>query len=241
MNVKSGIKTLAGLLCLSLASVVNASNIIDFEGLVNGQIVDDEYVTSDGVTIRGFNTDRATDNMAVVFDSSLSGTADSDLESPFADKIGHGLGISNPGNILIIHEHPDRCDGFVCDNPDDEGSRPAGYFDIAFDREVTLNSIDFFDVEYGENGNTSKNLITVSGSGTYDPFYTPWTDGDNGWTRLDFNLVGVTSLQIKLHGSGAIDNISFTDITVPAPPVAAMFAAGLFLLVYRRRSMVTTA
>lgn len=244
MKVNLKLKTLVGLACLSLSTLAQASNILDFEGFANGQIIDDEYVSSQGVTIRGFNVDRGVDNMAVIFDTDLSNTADPDLEAPFFDKIGHGLGSINPGNVLIIHEHPSECNwtvGSCGPNPDDEGSQPAGYFDLVFDREVTLNSIDFFDVEYGENGNSYRNKITVLGSGTYDPFYTPWTDGDNGWTRLDFNLVGVTSLRIKVHGSGAIDNINFTDVSVPAPPVISLLALGLASLLMTRRRRIRAA
>ena len=192
----------------------------------------------DGVTIRGFNSDRGADNIAVIFDTTLAGTADPDLEAPFYDKVGHGLGTSNPGNVLIIHEHPSECDAYSCgSDPDDEGSRPAGYFDIVFDQAVTLNSIDFFDVEYAENGTTEKNRITVFGTGVYDPFYTPYAGGDNGWTRLDFNLVGVTGLNIKLHGSGAIDNIDFSVPTgVPAPATLFVLVCGMGLLLRRRRT-----
>ena len=236
MKTPSGLKTVACLLALSFSSLAGASNIIDFEGFSKGLIIDNEYTVSDGVTIRGYNVDRGADNMAVIFDSNDNWTADPDLEAPFYDKIGHGLGMANPGNILIIHEHPWECNGISCGNdPDDEGSQPAGYFDIMFDQAVQLNSIDFFDIEYGENGNSWRNQITVFGSGSYDPFYTPYTGGDNGWTRLDFNLVGVTSLRIKLYGSGAIDNINFdTDAPVPAPPALLVLIAGL-AAIWRRR------
>lgn len=222
-------RLLAGsVLALFYAGAVQASNIITFEGFDKGTIIDDEFVVSNGVTINGVNVDRGASNMAVIFDSNASSTADPDLEAPFYNTNGQNLGVANPGNVLIIHEHPSECNGITCgDDPDDEGSRPAGYFDIIFDQPVTLNSIDFFDVESGENGNTSNNLITVLGTGTYDPFYTPNTGGDNTWARLYFNLVGVTSLKIKLHGSGAIDNIDYSLVNVPAPGTLALFVLGL--------------
>lgn len=216
-----------------------ASTIIDFEGFAKGTIIDNEYAAQ-GVTITGVNLDQIShsraDNIGVIFDTDANNTADPDLEAPFNSINGQNLGVANPGNVLIIHEHPWECNDFSCgSDPDDEGSRPAGYFDIVFDQAVTLNSIDFFDVEYGENGNSYKNLITVSGNGTYDPFYTPYTGGDNTWGRLNFNLVGVTSLRIKVHGSGAIDNINFDYAMVPEPPIVALLLLGLGMIGFTRR------
>ncbi len=227
--------TLLALTTLLLSANASANNIITFEGFSKGTIIDNEYSVSDGVTIRGVNVDQGANNIAVIFDSNAANTADPDLEAPFYNTNGQNLGVANPGNILIIHEHPNECNGITCGNdPDDEGSRPAGYFDIIFDAPVTLNSIDFFDVEYGENGNSSRNEITVSGTGTYDTFHTPATGGDNTWARLNFNLLGVTSLKIKLHGSGAIDNIDFAYTEVPAPGTIALLALGLLALFSRQ-------
>lgn len=235
-QLMAGIVT--GLLSSILSSTAFANNIITFEGITKGTIIDDEYTLSDGVTINGYNVDRGANNMAVIFDTEAANTADPDLEAPFFNTNGQNLGTASPGNVLIIHEHPWECNGITCgDDPDDEGSRPAGYFDIMFDEAVTLNSIDFFDIESGENGNTVHNLITLYGTETYSPFYTPNTGGDNTWGRVNFNVMGVTSLRIKLHGSGAIDNINYTTTTsVPEPSTLILFGiAALGFLSSRRR------
>lgn len=212
--------------------------VIDFDSLATGTIVDNEYAAA-GVTFNGVNVDRGVSNMAVVFDTTDTNSRDDDLESPFANVMNPSLGISNPGNVLIIHEHPGSCDGSVCANPDDEGSRPAGYFEISFATGVTLNSLDFFDIEDAENGYTAANAIKLfdfngdeilAGS-----FHTPHTGGDNTWDRLDFGGVsGVYSMQIGLKGSGAIDNLNFS---VPEPGTFALFALGLAGLGLSRRRL----
>ena len=228
-------KLLSAALLASLACTAQANNIIDFEGFAKGTIIDDEY-SDIGVSIYGYNKDQSAGNLGVIFDTTETNTADPDLEAPFYNTDGSNLGVANPGNVLIIHEHPGECDAYTCgDDPDDEGSKPAGYFNIVFDEAVALNSIDFFDIEYGENGNTNKNKITLTGTETYGQFHTPATGGDNQWTRLNFNVVGVTSIKIKLHGSGAIDNINFARMTVPAPATALLAFLGMFLIVSRRR------
>lgn len=225
---------LAAMFAMLLCSLAQANSIITFEGFNKGTIIDDEYAVSHGVTIRGYNRDRQADNIAVVFDSNANQTADSDLEAPFYNTDGKNLGVANPGNILIIHEHPGECNAVSCGNdPDDEGSRPAGYFDVLFDQEVTLNSLDFFDVEAAENGNTWKNEISFTGSGNYSSMYSPATGGNNTWTRLDFNLVGITSLRIRLGGSGAIDNLNYS-VNVPTPSTILLLLAGIFWLRMRR-------
>lgn len=101
----------------------------------------------------------------------------------------------------------------------DEGSRPGGQFIFEFDQAVTLNSIDFFDVEVQESGPTDDNRISL-----YDindnlialDFFTPDTGGDNQWAQALFGVEGVSRIEINMGGSGAIDNIDVTVIPVPA-------------------------
>ena len=89
-------------------------------------IIDDEYSVSDGVTINGVNIDRGNiPNLAVLFDTAQPTGDDGDLAAPFGNA---GLGSVDPGNVLIIHEHPDGCDDLTCDNPDDEGLTARGLF-----------------------------------------------------------------------------------------------------------------
>lgn len=221
---------------LAVTSPFATSGIINFDNYAAGTIIDNEYSLSNGVTFNGVNVARNADNLAVIFDTNNVTGGDSDLAAPFFNN--SNLGDLSPGNVLIIHENPSSCNAFTCTNPDDEGSRPAGYFNIDFSEAVTLNSIDFFDIESKEtNSNTLVSLFDINGDEiSPNTFYTPFTGGDNQWERLDFGISGIYSMQINLHGSGAIDNISYsnTKILVPEPATLAIFALGLIGLSTRR-------
>lgn len=219
-----------GTLALALTTGTAQAALIDFNSYSAGTIIDNEYTISDGVTINGVNVDRGnTGNLAVVFDTDSPSGDDGDLGAPFTNAT---LGNFDPGHVLIIHEHPNRCDGTTCSNPDDEGSRPAGYFDIDFGGLVTLNSIDFFDIEGAENGAGPHNSILLFDETNTqispNTFYSPGTGGDNTWGRLSFDVAGVSSIRLHLGGSGAIDNIDFTR--PPTPPQEELPLPGTPLL-----------
>lgn len=228
-----------GILAFTVAPVAMGA-IIDFENLSEGTIVDNEYVASYGVDFNGVNVDRRRENLAVVFDTTNQNSRDNDLEAPFNNIVSPELGIANPGNVLIIHENPSSCNAFICANPDDEGSRPAGYFEINFNQSVTLDSIDFFDIEDAENGFSASNairLFDVAGSEIgAGSFFTPHTGGDNTWNRLAIGVEGVSSVRIGLKGSGAIDNIAFS---VPEPSTFVLLFLGLLGLGLSRRKTLT--
>lgn len=67
------------------------------------------------------------------------------------------------------------------------------------------------------------------------PFYTPDTGGDKKWDRVVFNTVGVKNIEIRMAGSGGIDNIVGADSVlvagdigaIPEPGTAAALIAGL--------------
>ncbi|GAD01661.1 PEP-CTERM sorting domain-containing protein [Agarivorans albus] len=218
-----------------LTTFVSQASVITFDELANGEIVNGQYQLSHGVSIDGTNVRLGQNNLAVAFDTSLINTQDPDLESPFSNINQPNLGIANPGNVLIIHENPNSCNGLICNNPDDEGRRPAGFFTINFSSSVYLESIDFFDIELAENGYTAQNAIHLFDAQNNEifptDFYTPHTGGDNTWNRLDFAVAEVASMRIHLNGSGAIDNIRFS---VPEPGSIALFALACFGLVARR-------
>jgi len=237
--VKTGI--LAAL--IALASPAAMATIIDFEGYNAGTIVDDEYLASHGISFNGVNNVRNADNLAVIFDTEDVTGGDLDLGAPFVNH-NDNVGGFMPGNVLIIHEYEginangeDDCNGVTCKDPDDEGTWNAGYFDITFSAATTLNSIDFFDIEISEANRTNdRNLISLfdENGAEISPqtFYTPNTGGNNKWTRLDFNTSGVYSMRIKLKGSGAIDNINYTQ--VPEPSTFVIFSLALLGLVSRK-------
>ena len=210
-----------------------AALVIDFEGLAAGTIVDNEY--SDlGIMISALNFDNDLD-LAVVFDTNNPTGGDTDLGSPFAPGPGNNLGSLSPGNVLVIQEN-DNCNSLSCTTPDDEGSRPGGQFTIEFDQAVTLNSIDFFDVEIEESGPTDDNRISlfdINDNLIALDFFTPDTGGDNQWARALFGVDGVARIEINMGGSGAIDNIDVT--VVPLPAALPLFVAALGGLGFMRK------
>ena len=206
---------------------VSSAITIDFEDIQAGTIVDDEYNIL-GATISAFNFSNGLD-LAVVFDTNNPTGGDTDLGGPFTAGPGNNLGSISPGNVLIIQEN-DNCDDSSCTTPDEEGSRPAGQFVIEFDVAVRLDSIDFFDIELPEAGPTDDNLISLfdsSGSLIDLLFHTPETGGDNQWMRSIFGVEDVSRIEINMGGSGAIDNITYTQTPVPVPGALILFVSAL--------------
>lgn len=117
------------------------------------------------------------DNQAVIFDSRQTSTEDWDLEDHNISNDGRsdegfranspsgsiqnryttGPGADPVGNMLILQEtedsndvpNPDCTSGF-CNNPDDIGDRPSGFFYFEFDEDVIVESMDFVDIQTGE-------------------------------------------------------------------------------------------
>lgn len=150
---------------------------------------------------------------------------------------------SRPGNALILNEH--SCSTTFCSNPDDEGTRPGGFFVFDFTAgPVDILNLDFFDVEDVERTDTTspQNLIYF--------FYADGTSGstqvlapgDNEYARKDFVATeleslytNVTKLVVNLPGSGAINNLIVRTAEVSEPAGLALFlCAGVFMV--RRRT-----
>jgi hypothetical protein len=238
-------------------------------GKQQGRIIDDEFSTPGlidptatdhdptlSASFDGFKTNGNT-NPLVLFHSGNPTGGDYDLAAPFTNP--HTGEVKNPGQILILHENPRNCrkssgrrtngnnaSAVSCDNPDDLAD--GGMFVIEFNKAVTLQSIDFFDVEYSEahqNGPSNEILLfDINGDQVLrgGAFYTPSTGGDNKWKDLAFNVGGVAKIKINCEGSCAIDNIKGGNDgdppgnEVPEPPALLIFAMGLIgLVAYRRR------
>ena len=240
---------------------------LDFEDptLVTGQIVNESvfgrFDLGDGITA-GISAWRHTgngpdNNPAVVFDTDNPTGGDADLGAPFAKGPGPHLPADfnhTPGHVLILHENRNTCGASVCTNPDDLGRGPAGGFEINFNQGVFLDWLDFFDIEDAENGsgNASKNGITLYGDAgqVLHTTFTPYTGGDNTWDRRLFlaagsstpGIGGVHRLEIRLGGSGAIDNLTGrAPPTVPEPATWLLLLLGLAAITYRRRLRKTSA
>ncbi|MEQ8768918.1 MAG: PEP-CTERM sorting domain-containing protein [Phycisphaerales bacterium] len=238
-------KTQATILALAAGAGLAGAQTIDFNALQHGEVVSTQYQASNGVTINAFNANQKFD-YAVAFDSSLTGTADPDLEDPWST--GNLPGDTFMGNVLIIQENGIGIGDGIADVPDDEGGRPAGNITFGFDRGVTHLGFDVVDLE----GFTAElSFIDFYKDGAFvgvigfDQFESGGAldqgaiFGDNSLNRiapLDLvDLFGVAPdrATFLLGGSMAIDNISYRS--VPAPASAALMGLGGIACLRRRR------
>ena len=215
----------------SIASVATADTL-DFSDLSHGEVLAEQYAGL-GVHISAINPNRAHD-IAMVFDTNLSNTADPDLENPF-DSGNTDLN-TNLGNIMILQEN----DFGV---PDDEGNRPAGQLIIDFDMSVASFGFHVVDLESEVAENSSLEFYMDNALVETVDFAEFLAGGthDNGvvYGNNSINLIeeftvagGYDRVVINLGGSMGFDNINYT---VPAPGALALFGMGAAMGVRRRR------
>jgi len=214
---------------LCALSPLTQAGVIDFDDLTAGTIVDNEYAPLLNVGVQNLG---GGPDVAVIFDTLNPTGRDYDLGGPFNSNNPDLEDNFTANNVLIIHERFD-CNNLSCREPDDEGSRQAGRFFFDFASSITLESIDFFDVETAENGDRPENAIRLFDAADNEilpgRFFTPDTGGDNMWDRLEFNVAGVKRIELNMGGSGAIDNITYS--VVPIPAAIWLFGCGLIGLV----------
>lgn len=148
-----------------------------------------------------------------------------------------------PGNVLILNE-VNSCTPGPC-SPDDEGSRPAGFFKFVFSNPVDILSIDFFDIESSEANSSSPNntiFFSIKGQSTLTQVNVPDTGGDNFLRQEYTNLFNVESFVLNMPGSGAIDNLVFKnssntpDGLINAPLSLGLFAFCMAAILRRRQN-----
>lgn len=230
---------------LSIAAIVALAGsahaeTITFNELEHGRIVNNQY-TSIGVTISANNFARSFD-LAVAFDTTRTNTADPDLQDPWA--MGNLPSNTNLGKVLIIQENNTGIGDGIANNPDDEGSRPAGELIFNFSRPMTKFGTDIVDIEneVAETGGLkfyrNNNLLAYvtwamfrnPASSFYDPTI---VYGDRSANRISpifasrFGVDGFDKVVVKMGGSGGVDNI-----VIPAPSTALLLAG---LVGLRRR------
>lgn len=227
------------LILLACGASAASADVIDFEGLAHGLIVEDQYADQ-GIKIAAVNPNRDFD-LAAVFDTNLINTRDADLESPW--DVGNLPSNTDTGNILIIQENNVGIDDGIADLPDDEGRRPAGQLIVDFGRTFASIGFDLVDIEDATSerstlelflGNTSVLAIgfdEFESGGAYDQGA---VYGDNSLNRIGMIDVagGFDRAVFSLGGSAGIDNISYA---VPAPGAFALLGLGGLLVGRRRR------
>lgn len=226
------------------AAPAHADTIITFSGLEHGRIVTDQFAGL-GVTIAADNPNRSFD-LAAIFDSQRTGTADPDLEGPPWSR-GNLAPNTVLGNLLIIAENNRGSSDGVLDDPDDEGNRPGGDLIFTFSAGATVFGLDLVDIEgvtdeLGELrffrsgqqvGVVSFAAFVTSGNAYYDPTVRFGDRSANRIAPIAASAFGVSRFDrvvVHLGGSGAVDNI-----VIPAPSAAGLLALGALGLARRRR------
>ena len=237
-----------GLASLGFAIGANAGTItFDETGIVHGTIIDTQFQTPFGVTFSVTNNGSGPD-LGVAFDSTATGTSDPDLEDEGGWDTGNLASSTILGNLLIIQENNDGTGDGVADDPDDEGSRPAGTITIDFDFLIDSIGFDLIDIEDVTNEagsvatflNGGAALKTVNFAdfldlGTFDRDVVYGNNSANRIAPLTAAEMGIGSFDqvvISMGGSGAVDNITWS--TVPEPATSALLAGGLLGLGWRR-------
>lgn len=159
------------------------TTVVDFEGLNSGDVVSDQFA---GVTISAQRSgeDDSTENDAMIFDTDNPTGGD------------HDLGFNGVGNALIISEDNDSSDA------DDEAHGGTLTFD--FDVPSSVVSINVLDIE--EAGGTI-DLFDADG-GLINSVAIP-TPGDNQQQEVIINADNVSTMNVNLVGSGAVDDLTF--------------------------------
>jgi len=234
----------AGVVTALGMSLSGNADVIDFNGLQNGEVVNTQFP---GVTISAENPNQPFD-LAITFDSQATNTADPDLEGP-TWSMGNLAPDTVLGNLLIVAENngDGNNDGLI-DSPDDE--QFGGTLNFVFDVPIIEFGMDIVDKEgvTAEDGMLEFYLMdalvaTVAladfatiGSQFYDASV---AFGDNSANRLQpvtaaaLGVTGFDQVSVVLGGSGAVDNITFT---VPAPGAAVALLVGLIGPCRRRRT-----
>lgn len=225
-------RTFVSVLVLFAFAAVAQAELIDFDDLSHGEIVNDQYVFSHGTEFSVINIGGGP-NLGVAFDTTFWNTADPDLQDPWNG--GNLAPNTNLGRVLIIQEHgnDNNNDGFIDTWPDDEGSRPAGSIFIDFSSPVIEFSIDLIDNEPEEHGdfvvfmdgNTQVGMVPFSdfvtpSSSRYDPTVSYGNNYANSLPTITADSLGVESfdsIEVYFGGSGAIDNLMFTFAPTEPP------------------------
>lgn len=232
----------------SIQTGVNGFNGLDFNNTYYNPVSTD-------------NSQNSSSNIApylVLFNTALSGSDDSDLEVGVNNGDGYASNYTG-GNIAIINENwndgssgsewcgADSAGQLYCKDPDDRysgsnGAPHGGWVFVNFSQPVNLHSIDLVDMENGSNQLGSFGFYdatqTLMGTQAMTPttLNTTKSSGNGGWLTQTFNsAMNVTTLVLRMQGSGGFDNIVFSAVrrNVSEPSTIAIMLLSLGLLAFR--------
>ena len=202
-----------------------ACEVIDFEGLANGEAIDENSFATQGVTISLPPGANLNNFGACAFDSTSDGP---NAGGPDPDLL------VNEGNLLILQENNQQSVPGFFDEPDD--AQLGGFLFVDFEEPSQVLSIDFVDVDDGPEESIILYQFDTSGRQRQTIVPAGWTrdlivDGTPGFRTLDlvtpsgqpgflanagmvledpgFDRQNVRRLVIDVNTSTAIDNIVF--------------------------------
>lgn len=229
-----------GLICAmsGFANRAAAVVVVDFEAYVHGETITNQYFASDGVRISANNFTAGPD-LAIIFDSRKTGTADLDLEDAWTG--GNLRGSTALGNLLILAENDidANSDGLI-DSPDDQGSPKTSSGELKFSFTAIQDSfgLDLIDVDGPDEGAVGFLAFRLGGLelarvgfsafvNPTSPFYDPTFEyGDRFANRvapITATNLGITGFDEVIVNTGlcsAVDGIQFDSVQVPEPATA---------------------
>lgn len=251
---------------LSHGEIVNNQ----FANGTNGFIVSGANIGGGPDLIVAFDTfEQNTEDPDLEDPFDIGNAANSDTFRDLQDPNNSGSDISRFFDALIIQESgqedPDR-PGFINSDPDDEGTRPAGTIQFDFEAPISRFGFDLLDVE---NVGEDFNLVFSSGDeviatvpfaefvepdGTSGLFFDDTIEfGNNSANRIvpitstrlraftgDSTIESFDQIAINLGGSGAVDNIRFTNFVPEPTSLASWLVVCVAFTGFRRRQTQAT-
>ena len=218
MKTKLVLSALA--VCLGTAS---SAATITFDGLNHGDLIANGAFDFGGITgtIVTDSNDTAGPDIAQIFDTTETGTADPDLENP--TETGTGAAYTG-GNVMIISETGDAAD------PNDEGQ--GGSITLIFDQLVNFTGITLIDAEVARRYTNEIDVLIDGGVTVLDDIIT----GDNEFLDFTGFSYQTQSITVALTGSGAFDNLQLAPVPVPASAALLLGGLGGLALMRRRKA-----